>query len=495
MDNYYTKYLKYKNKYLELKRANGAIIGGVGSGGVGSGVIGSNGVVISGGNLGTKPCPTTFGVFDFTLMSVWDYLRKYDCTFMTLLDKIPKKVEAITYDYFLRTNRENPTKMITVQNLRERGFTKKFLLKKGFLEQALNEVWLPLEQLQTLKRSGHSAIEIYIKDTQEPNLINISKEIADGKKLADFIVYDDRTQWSSFRYPIRDLRYFFSIKDFKEAYPQMCTNNGKQYKTPFYGYMNDGSGNDSHNLRQIFDDSEMRKIVGFITELEEKDDTVQLRNLRIGIYKLKSYGYSATELKNAGYSAKELKDAGYTPQELREAGYDEHMIEIINVVDIIIAKINEAGIKKDTTKKVSEYSAKDLKDAGYSAKELKDAGYSAKELKDAGYSAKELKDAGYNQYIIEIIDKKNKNGLHEIPHTLGAIHYIIRDVTELKHLKDAGYTVNDLKYLYSLDDFMFAGFTDEELKKGFTDEKLKEEFIEAVLVDQKLRMAVKSSSS
>ena len=92
MDNYYTKYLKYKNKYLELKRTNGGVIGGgvigsggvgsggtgsggvgsggVGSGGIGGGVIGSGGVVIRGGNLGTKPCPATFGLFDFTLLSV-----------------------------------------------------------------------------------------------------------------------------------------------------------------------------------------------------------------------------------------------------------------------------------------------------------------------------------------------------------------------------------------------------------------------------------------
>ena len=71
MDNYYTKYLKYKNKYLELKRANGGRSGGVIGGGViGSGGVGSGGVVISGGNLGTEPCPATFGVFDFTLMSV-----------------------------------------------------------------------------------------------------------------------------------------------------------------------------------------------------------------------------------------------------------------------------------------------------------------------------------------------------------------------------------------------------------------------------------------
>ena len=212
MDNYYTKYLKYKNKYLELKRANGGVgvmggsvgsvgvMGGsVGSGGVGSGGVGSGGVVISGGNLGTELCPVTFGVFDFTLMSVWAYLRKYDCTFMTLLDKIPKKVEAITYDDFSRTNRVNPTKMITVQNLRERGFTKKFLLRKGFLEEVLNKVWLPLEQLQQLKSQGRSAIELYIADTQESNLIKISKEIENGKKLVDFIMYDDINNKASFK--------------------------------------------------------------------------------------------------------------------------------------------------------------------------------------------------------------------------------------------------------------------------------------------------------
>ena len=56
------------------------------------------------------------------------------------MKKIPEKVNAITYDDFLHTNRENPTKMISVPNLRERGFTKKFLLRKGFSEDALNEV-------------------------------------------------------------------------------------------------------------------------------------------------------------------------------------------------------------------------------------------------------------------------------------------------------------------------------------------------------------------
>ena len=54
-----------------MKRANGGRSGGVIGGGViGSGGVGSGGVVISGGNLGTEPCPATFGVFDFTLMSV-----------------------------------------------------------------------------------------------------------------------------------------------------------------------------------------------------------------------------------------------------------------------------------------------------------------------------------------------------------------------------------------------------------------------------------------
>jgi hypothetical protein len=145
---------------------------------------------------------------------------------MTLLDKIPKKVEAITYDDFLRTNRDNPRQEITVQNLRERGFTKKFLLRKGFLEEVLNKVWLPLEQLQTLKSQGSSAIELYIADTQEPNLIKISKEIENGKKtLEHFIVYEDSRGRFKFIYPISDLKKFFSIKDFRDAYELMKKNN------------------------------------------------------------------------------------------------------------------------------------------------------------------------------------------------------------------------------------------------------------------------------
>ena len=89
MDNYYTKYLKYKNKYIELKRANCGIGGG---GGV---IMGGSDGVIRGGYLGSKQCPETFGLFNLTTKSVWYYLRKYRCKYDELFKKIIDKYEKI----------------------------------------------------------------------------------------------------------------------------------------------------------------------------------------------------------------------------------------------------------------------------------------------------------------------------------------------------------------------------------------------------------------
>jgi hypothetical protein len=125
MDNYYTKYLKYKNKYIELKRANSGV-------GIGVGVImGGSGSVIRGGYLGSEPCPKTFGI-----KSVWYYLRKYNCTFEILNKKIPKKVEAITYQDFLRTNNKHPDyQKITITYLLNREFPVEFFTRKRILRR------------------------------------------------------------------------------------------------------------------------------------------------------------------------------------------------------------------------------------------------------------------------------------------------------------------------------------------------------------------------
>ena len=425
MDNYYTKYLKYKNKYLELKRANGGI-----------GVMGGSGGVIRGGYLGSEPCPKTFGLFNLTTKSPWHYLRDYNCTFEDLNKKIPKKVDAITYDDFLRTNNKNPQQKITLQHLRERGFTKDFLLEKGFTEDVLNKVWIPLEQLLELKRQRSSAIKIYMIDTQDPTLIEISKDI-DGKKLADFIEYSDILNRSTFKYPISDLKKFFSIKDFKVAYPQMHTKNGRFYETPFHK-------DRRSQIDHIFDKSEIEKIVGE-KKLEEKDNTVQLRNLKIGIDKLKSYGYSAEELKEARFSASELKVGGYellpliiaeyTNNELKKAGF--------SATDLV-----EEGflISKDdgfTAKELKDdgFSAKELKNFGFDAKELKYAGYSAKEINDAGYTLQNLRDAKFDESIIGIIEQVNNSGLK-------GVHITAKELKEVgysaKEINDAKYTSQDL---------------------------------------------------
>jgi len=72
-----------------------------------------------GGDLGTEPCPATFGVFDFTSKSVWWYIRKYNCTYDDLIKKIPDKVNAITINelYLTNQNLKHAQQQITVVDL------------------------------------------------------------------------------------------------------------------------------------------------------------------------------------------------------------------------------------------------------------------------------------------------------------------------------------------------------------------------------------------
>ena len=143
MDNYYTKYIKYKSKYLELKGINGikgASINYVRGGGnddvyyskymkYKNKYIKERGLV--GGEL--KKC-TNVGFFESTGKSVWWYIRNTDCNYGNLLKKIPDKVNAITYTDFQRTNSEpeHQQQKITVQNLYEKQFPVEFLYEKQF---------------------------------------------------------------------------------------------------------------------------------------------------------------------------------------------------------------------------------------------------------------------------------------------------------------------------------------------------------------------------
>ena len=118
IDLYYKKYMKYKTKYIESKR----LVGGV------------------------ETCPKIFGFLGVTTKSVGYYLRKYDCEFNVLYDKIKNKMDAFNYDEFMRTNAEKTQKPITVSDLRNKGFPVKFLWRKSFPIKLLKEGGFTLER-------------------------------------------------------------------------------------------------------------------------------------------------------------------------------------------------------------------------------------------------------------------------------------------------------------------------------------------------------------
>ena len=127
-DDYYIKYLKYKNKYIELK-------GSISINNVDDEIYYSKYKTekkLFGGVLGTDNYPIVFGFWGHTTKSVWWYIRNYKCTYKEILEKIPDKVNAITHADFERTNREHSQQQITVADLKKRGFPIDFLKNAGF---------------------------------------------------------------------------------------------------------------------------------------------------------------------------------------------------------------------------------------------------------------------------------------------------------------------------------------------------------------------------
>ena len=161
--------------------------------------------------------------------------------------------------------------------------------------------------------------------------------------------------------------------------------------------------------------------------------------------------------------------------------------------EIKVSDLKERGFPLSVLKE-AEFPLSELKTAGFPLSELRKENVSLSELKDAGFSAIDLKKAGYNIYMLMCIftnEELKKAGFTDDKNNPDRYLEIGRKVCNKKQLielKKEGYTAIELKDWYPLDELINAGFTDEELKKAG--------FIEAVLDDQKLRMAsiVKSSS-
>ena len=357
MDNYYTKYVKYKNKYIELKRG---LVGGV---------------------LGTEPCPSTIGFYGITFGSIWYYLREYNCTYPLLLQKIPDKVDAITYDDFQRTNRENKQNLLTVQDLRSREFpalflkNKKFplgvLYKAGFTLQQLKDAGFPLQQLKTefniheLKEAGFTLQEL---KQAEFNLRYLN---------VHFTLHEIKDAGIS----AKELKEAgFSAKELKEAgftledlIRSQFTYDDLWRNRITINYIDSDDTNFKNIIERLDNPQKITKILN-----ENKGEN--LLNLELSIIELKKAGITAKELKEEGADPRELIDAGFTLQEL---------------IDAFNEKDDVDKFKKD----------------GFSAKELIDAGFTLQFL----YSGSTIPNRGYNlDDLVKIVRYKYQGGREEI---------------------------------------------------------------------------------
>ena len=330
MDNYYTKYVKYKNKYIELKRG---LVGGV---------------------LGTEPCPSTIGFYGITFGSIWYYLREYNCKYPLLLQKIPDKVDAIIYEDFQRTNRENKQNLLTVQDLRSREFPALFLKNKGFPLGVLYKAEFTLQQL---KDAGFSVSEF---------------------KKAGFTLQ----QLKVAGFPLQQLKTEFNIHELKEA------------------------GFTLQELKQA--EFNLRYLNVHFTLHEIKDAGISAKEL-------KDAGFSAKELKDAGFTLEDLIRSQFTYDDLWRNRitinyidrYDTNFKNIIERLDNsqkITKILNE---NKGENLLNLELSIIELKKAGITAKELKEDGADPRELIDAGFTLQELIDA-FNEK--DDVDKFKKDG-------------------------------------------------------------------------------------
>ena len=132
MNNYYTKYLKYKNKYLELKRiTEKELVGGV---------------------VGESSC-----ILSFFSTSIWNNLQKYNCNYEDIKKKFPNEILKFSYNEFLQSNKGRVDRKIEVSDLKDRGFPADVLKKAGFPLSELNKAGFSLIDL---KEAGFSAINL-----------------------------------------------------------------------------------------------------------------------------------------------------------------------------------------------------------------------------------------------------------------------------------------------------------------------------------------------
>jgi hypothetical protein len=375
---YYTKYMKYKNKYIKEK-----------------GLVG--------GEL--KKC-TNVGIFESFGKSVWWYIRNTDCNYDALLQKNPDKVRAITYADFQSTNSkpEHQQQPITVADLKLRGFPAQFLKDKGFTVYDLikngsfttNEFLftkIPVKEIiEARKKIGE---EIEEKAGKEAGT-ELGKKL--GKELGDTYFKLLLKEFIDAKYGIYSLiKCGYKYSHFKDLF-----NNNRINEEKMISLLIELVKHEWFTAKELKDaefDADKFKVWHVTANIFKKLDynIEYLIELGFTLNDLKEAGFTLQQLKNAGFTLQQLKNAGFTLQELKNTGFTLLQLKIAGFT---LQELKIAGFTL-LQLKIAGFTLQELKNAGFTLQQLATY-FNLEQLRDAGFAIQQLKDAGYATSSIKL---------------------------------------------------------------------------------------------
>lgn len=483
MDTFYSKYIKYKSKYFQLKGYNLDKIKTINTNDTyKSKYIKENELI--GGVLGTTQCPTDLRIFG---RSIFKYLRETTCDFNFFYSKIDQSDEMwtrFTWDDFLRTNHEH-SQQLEVADLKTRNFPALYLFKKGF---PLNE----------LKKAEYTFDELK-NDMTLPNGSVVKGLTATELKVAGYNTQDFKTNYTENKEKNKEKLFWgwftitallnagFNAKEIKEigfSFRQFF-NESRKEKPEFSldEIIKAEFSPDEIDLNRWHED-DVEDLVKIIIKLKQTHTLKQLKNFRIDLLikadytirellveditherilqdikhlknkknifiQLKRNNFTINEIINAGYNNKGiipfLIDCGFSIAEFKQAGYS--IADLKDKIGIIDFRLDYEKWKSDENKQLDWFTIRDFLNADFSAVDIKIIGFTFKDF--------------FEEYI-----RRGKN--------LDFIEIIINAKFTENDLTSSGFTVTNLKTEGFTKDFYTSksmGFTiDELITKGFTEE-------------------------
>jgi len=492
--DYYIKYNKYKNKYLNIKKQYG-------------------------GNLGIAKCPIVSE--ETKKYSVCYFLRNFNCVYDQIKNHIPEKLKEFNFDILQEDNLKNEYQ-ITVKDLKFRRFLIPFLRDKFPLREIkkagmkLFELWrdgFTIEQLkQDLEeeyneKKKDEELKDYIK--KEFKMAGFSKKefIRDGyeskggfiKKLTpkekeDLAIIFDDPEITKLLKPTPPPRVdrVITVEDIKNIIKDNNNNNDKIVDAlrelnrhrlnrinlsillaaginleillilDIYSQtdlMKHFSIEDFKNVSRqeyvnliYFDFDELLKANYPLKYMFNRFDKYYFRDFDIktlvesgiNLYQFLKKGYSLTELTDFFcFTLSDLEEyfltdriilnIGKITPELKERGFT--VKNLFN--QFKFEKMGEHQFRR----KIKNYqiNLSELLELGFTIKELKDLPNSALILRKKGYKLSDFKNAGFS------------------------IESLVNATYNTKQFRDAGFTVKEIQKYYNIEQLKNGGFTAEEL--------------------------------